>query len=279
MKNENGFTLIEVMIVAAIIGGLSVVFMQIMMNVQKGHNRLKTNSDLIELRSSIRMILDNEKFCTASLARKNTENAPLKDKDGINLPAVKFNKSEIDFNGKNARDYPYDPDVDKGMDVELWLSNHDGTAQARKELNGSDNPGTNDRSKFGSLEIKTLRLIINAQAGDYPDDTVFIGDSAQIVAMINKEVGSKNDKMLVKEVFNISVSGVTGNSGTKKSELSSCYRSRLLSFTPSNSYWTDWSDPTHEAAPGEFVCGVQYRPNCDFYGSDNGCLRVKFCSP
>jgi len=76
-KNQHGFTLIEVLIVAGIMGMLAVGAMQLFKNVNDGQTFASSNADEQDLRTEIRMILEDERFCRVSLAGNGPKNEPL----------------------------------------------------------------------------------------------------------------------------------------------------------------------------------------------------------
>lgn len=128
IKNEEGFTIAQVLIAAGLMGALTLVFMNLMKNMNQAQSFAQSSADEIELRSTIRMILDEEKYCRVSLAGDGPVGSP-------SSPVV-FEKEDIDEDSE-------------GLDISLYLANQDGDARTTKKLNGKNNPGAQDKSKFG----------------------------------------------------------------------------------------------------------------------------------
>ncbi|MAX65966.1 MAG: hypothetical protein QF441_12665 [Bacteriovoracaceae bacterium] len=190
LNNEKGFSLAQVMIAAGLLGGLSLIFMQLMKNMGQAQNFAQSKSDEIELKSSMRMILNDEKFCRVSLAGNGPSGSP-------SSPIV-FKKKNIDEN-------------DEGLDIALYLSNQAGDARTLKKFNGENNPGTNDKSKFGRLKIKTLKLIMNNGIGSNYSDSLIHTDVGVLRAVVEKKVSTTQTRK-IKMDFDLNLVMSTGQS-------------------------------------------------------------------
>lgn len=194
--NERGFSLVQVLVVAGLLGGLSLVFMQLMKNLGQAQNFAESKSDEIELKSSIRMILNDERFCRVSLAGNGPSGSP-------SSPVV-FEKQNIDEDAE-------------GLDIALYLSNQAGDARTLKKFNGENNPGTDDKSNFGKLKIKTLKLIMNNGIGSNYADSSSHNDVGKISATIEKKNSSTGTREVVMD-FNVNVEMSTGQSPENSGE-------------------------------------------------------------
>ena len=55
---------------------------------------------------------------------------------------------------------------------------------------------------------------------------------------------------------------------------------QAASRTGSGGTWTQWysSSDTIEFGASQYICGFGFRADCDFYSSDDGCIRFKLCT-
>ncbi len=140
LQNNKGISLVQVIIVAGLLGGLSLVFMQLTSNINFTQTAITGQADEIELKSLIRTILNDSRYCRVSFAG----NGPI----GSPTNPVVFEKKNQD-------------EPNEGLDVSLFYSNSAGDSRTLKKLNGANNPGSSDHSKFGKLSITSLKLIFN----------------------------------------------------------------------------------------------------------------------
>jgi type II secretory pathway pseudopilin PulG len=174
MKDQKGFSLVQVIIVAGMLGGLSLVFMQLMKNAQTGNIFVESSLNVTEIKRHIMLILDDERYCKVSLAETFT---------GENFYRSDINDSD---------------DPNEGLDIALYYSNMDGTARAAKMFNGSaNNPGGPDVSKKGKATIKSLKLYLNNGVNNYPDNPNPKSEMGIIKAIVEKKISSEKDR----EVF------------------------------------------------------------------------------
>lgn len=75
LKSNKGFSLIEIMIGAAILMALSLAGLSLMQNLNKGTRSIKQNSDRQEYLDSIRFVLQNQDQCDLNFAGKNPATA------------------------------------------------------------------------------------------------------------------------------------------------------------------------------------------------------------
>jgi hypothetical protein len=209
IRNENGFSLAQVIVAAGLLGGLSLVFMQLMKNMGQAQNFAQSKSDEIELKSSIRMILDDERFCRVSLAGNGVSGSP-------SSPVI-FEKQNID-------------EDNEGLDIALYLSNQAGDARTLKKFNGENNPDANDKSKFGKLTIKTLKLIMNNGIGSNYSDSVGHSDVGILRAIVEKKVSNTQNREITID-FDINVGMSTGQSPENSGEtrILSCSKVQSIS--------------------------------------------------
>ncbi len=209
--NQKGFSLIQVLVASAILGGLSLTFMRLMGNMQQAQNSIQSKGDETELYTSIRMILENEKFCRVSLAGNGNPET--------SLVPITFEKKDIDDSSVGTLE---------GLDVSLYLSNQEGDTRTLKKFNGADNVIGVDKHKFGSLSITSLRLIMNNPTTP-PNQNYGNGtnqsDTGIIRVYYEKKVSSSQTRELFMD-FDVRLSFSTGQApeGSGVSRILSCSR-------------------------------------------------------
>ncbi|MBT4791966.1 MAG: hypothetical protein HON90_10375 [Halobacteriovoraceae bacterium] len=171
------------MIAVGLLGGLSLALMQVMKNVNDGQSRTAFISDEAELSISINMILDNANYCKMSLS------------------GMTFEKKDIDFGGDKVEKSSSYTKISEGLNVELWYSNIAGDTKTTKMFNGADNIVGDDRSQFGKLKIKSMKLVMfNGPTGCLLDNYC-LGDaneSGQIVVLYDKKINSSQTRPTIK---------------------------------------------------------------------------------
>lgn len=167
LKDQKGFSLVQVMVVIGILGGLSIAFMQITRNMGQVRTSFQSASDEFELKTSIRMLLDDERHCRVSLAGNGPQGSP-------SSPVI-FNKVDID-------------EDDEGLDIALYLSNQAGDTRTVKKFNGANNPGSDDQSKYGKLRIQSIKLMMNNGTGSNYTDSPAHNDIGVIRVVVQKKV-------------------------------------------------------------------------------------------
>ncbi len=187
------------MVAVGIVGGLSVVVMRIIDNVSTAQIGIDSKASEIELVSSIRMALDDDKHCKVSLQN------------------LTFKKSDIDEDGE-------------GLDISLFLADQTGTVKVNKLFNGENNPGTTDKSKFDNLKIKSLKLLANNGTGANYADSASHSDIGTVRAVISKRISSSKRRDITKD-FMVRLQLSTGQSPdpSGESRIISCRRE----FSPS----------------------------------------------
>lgn len=73
--NNNGLSLVEVIIAAALLGGLGVVAMKLKQNMSKTVATASSGSEMISITSDIRTILSNPRNCEYTFGGKNPNTA------------------------------------------------------------------------------------------------------------------------------------------------------------------------------------------------------------
>lgn len=212
--NNRGFSLVSVMVAAGLLGGLSLALMQVMKNIRDGQSRANSAADEAEMMVSVRMVLDNPNYCKMSLAGEDPVGSP-----------VTFKKKDIDFAGAEINAGSAFTETSEGLDVDLWYSNVAGDSRTFKKFNGADNPGSNDKSKFGKLNITSMKLIMNnglgGCSGNYCEGTA--SDTGQLVIIYEKKISSSEVRKM-KKFFNVNVGMSTDSSGN--TTILSCTRER-----------------------------------------------------
>lgn len=189
-----------------------------MKNIGQGQNFAKTSADEIELRTEIRLLLDEERFCRMSLAG----NGPF----GTPTTPVTFQKTNID-------------EDHEGLDVELWLSNPQGTARTNKKFSATDT----SKNTYGKLRITSMKLIMNNGTGSNYPANPFLLDFGELRVNVEKSV-SETQKRTVPMTFPIMMGLSTDASGN--TTIISCSRDNM---------------PQLRAASGQNVVGPDNNTN------------------
>lgn len=260
IRNEKGFTLAQVLVAAGLLAGLSLAFMQLMKNMGQAQNSAQSKSDEIDLRTSIRMILDDERFCRVSLAGDGPSGSPTN-------PVV-FEKKSID-------------EESEGLDISLYLSNQAGDTRTSKRFNGENNTGSEDKSKFGRLTIKTLKLIMDNETGsghNYPDN-VDHNDIGVIRAVVEKKISaSKTREIIMNFPINVEMSTGQPPESTGETRILGCKREISRVFYPSytNCSYSSWAKESSsnavECADNQVMTGTGLNVN-----GDNEYIRARCC--
>lgn len=130
-KNEKGFSLVEVMVVLGILGGLAVVFMQFNKNISTSQSRIFSYQDLNDLNNLLNFSLTNANECKTSV-------------EGAT------------FKGSTIKTTP--------VQFEIWNSDQSG-ARTSKKLSATDAGLKN----FGKIEITDISFLMpNYTGGDFP---------------------------------------------------------------------------------------------------------------
>lgn len=235
IKNEEGFTIAQVLIAAGLMGALTLVFMNLMKNMNQAQSFAQSSADEIELRSTIRMILDEEKYCRVSLAGDGPVGSP-------SSPVV-FEKEDIDEDSE-------------GLDISLYLANQDGDARTTKKLNGKNNPGAQDKSKFGKLTINSMKLLMNNGVGANYADNASHTDIGVIRVEIDKKIAPNKTRQLVMD-FDVNLVMATGQGPESSGEtrILSCYKYKdtsgeEMACRMANKHYDDSSTPKCRTSKG-----------------------------
>ncbi len=227
--SNRGFSLASVMVAAGLLGGLSLAVMQVMKNINDGQSRAGSVADEAEMTVVIRMILDNPNYCKMSLA------------------GMTFKKEDVDFGGVEVERSSNFTSASEGLDVELWYSNIAGNTRTIKKFNGDDNISGSDKSKFGKLKIKSMKLVMFNGPTACPDNycSTDTNDIGQLVVLYEKKINSSQSRPAIK-TFPLNLGFTTDGSGVSTIQFCSATPS-LISvpvFPPVNCGWT----PTVTAA-------------------------------
>lgn len=211
INNNKGMSLVGVLMAMGLAGVLAVVIAQISKNSTDVSIRAFSSQEELELLNEIKMIISDPKYCKISLV----DNIPFK---------------KINIDGAPSTE---------GLDIELWLSDINGTARTVKKFNGENNPGSNDKSIYGKIIIKSIKLVMNNTTGiNYPDSPSH-SDIGQIKVQISKKNSSKTsmDKNLRPINIRVNMASSGGNS-----TILSCSQSTTAESTKMVQVWA--SDAT-----------------------------------
>ena len=264
--NNKGFSLVSVMVAAGLLGGLSLAVIQVMKNIEDVHSRANSLADEAEMMVSVRMVLDNPNYCKISLAGENPVGSP-----------VTFEKKDIDFAGAEINAGSAFTEASEGLDVDLWYSNVAGDSRTLKKFNGADNPGSNDKSKFGKLNITSMKLVMNNGLGGCSDNYCDgpYSDTGHLVIIYEKKISSSKVRKM-KKFFSVNVGMSTNSSG--ETTILSC--SRQSSSSSANRSCPPGGFVTGFDNAGAVICkGVILEPInvMNFYGNQAEGLTTLTC--
>jgi type II secretory pathway pseudopilin PulG len=192
-KNSKGFSLVQVLVASGMMGGLTLVLLQFIKNTNDVQASTQAKSEEMELRTSIRMILDDERYCRVSIAGNGVSGFPT-------VP-VTFKKQNVDDSAT------------EGLDISLYYSNQTGDTRTLKKFNGANNPGTSDRSNFGKLIIKSIKLIMNNSVTPGPNyaDKASHSDIGVLRAIVTRKTSMTTSRDSILD-FDVIVGMATGQS-------------------------------------------------------------------
>ena len=197
VKNESGQVFIMIIVAMGLLGGLSMVLINIMGRISAGNREAGSLQDRVQLTREVNSLLASENHCRASLAGGGTP--------------VTFKKEDIDG-------------ADEGLDVELWTSNTAGNARAAKKFSGTDS----SKNKLGRLTIHLIRLRLDSSTGALPINKT-VSDIGKVIVGVRRTISGGQGRDYDLE-FPLSVTASTDNSGvstlvscSQKMGGSSCY--------------------------------------------------------
>jgi len=190
-KSNKGMSLVSVLIAMGLAGALALIVARISKNATDVTVRSFSSLDELELVNEVKLIIADSRYCKISLA--NT------------LPFKKKNIDGVDSSGNL---------VDEGLDVELWLSDTNGAFKTRKKFNGENNPGSDDKSNYGKIKIKSIKLVMNNNTGTNYPDSMSHTDIGELQIKIAKKSSttSRMDKNLRPISLRVQMETNSGNS-------------------------------------------------------------------
>lgn len=228
-KNQNGFSLVQVLIATALAGGLALVIMQIGSNMNTIDSRAKNSMDVQEMLTEIRLILDQGSSCTLSLAGNNPATNP-----------VTFLRSNADNFSK------------PGVPIELWHGNADGSLRTNKKFSATD-PAFKKR---GKVEIESIRLyMLNDPTHKYSTS----GETDDGILRVRYSTMLKQNKRIQTKDFALKVT-LKGQLHNNQATIISCTRAKEngLTFKPiRNANQSDSGFVNNLDAPVTFTCPGQ----------------------
>lgn len=196
-KDQAGFSLIQVLVSSALLGALTLMSMQLMRNLNQAQIFTESKFDEVNLKLSLKSILDNPKFCKVSLAGQT------------------FRKEDIDFDGVEVQASTPFSQGDEGLNIELWYSSADGSAKTKKQFNGRDNIIGEDRSRFGLIRIESIKLVMNNGIGACSQNycTTDSADVGQVIILYSQKINTSFSRT-GKLIFPLTVNFTTDTSNT-----------------------------------------------------------------
>lgn len=188
IQSAHGFSLVQVLVAAGIMGGLALGVMQITQNLNQVMTNATSTQDQITLFSEIDQILKNESSCRVSLAGENFEPS-----------SYSVKKSQID----GTASY--------GQNVELFFSSTDGKTRAQKRFS----PTEEGLKKYGSVTVENIQLFLDNGTGfDYPASDRHV-DQGTIRVDILRRIGPGQTR-LISRSFPVQLAMKTSGSGHTK---------------------------------------------------------------
>lgn len=188
ISKKSGFSLVELMIAAGLIGGLSLIFMQVLKSGNKGQIDVMNFADYSSMRDEINFLISNPRSCKASLAGFSFKGSSIKatPKDGVELwssdqvgarstkkfyASAKFGKTEIETITFSMPDYTAGADwaegTDQGFTAELRVSGKKSSMGATKSFNDITKSinVTFDTNSSGISLIKDCQVASTSSSG------------------------------------------------------------------------------------------------------------------
>lgn len=163
IRSSGGFSLAGVMVAAALMGGLSLAFMRLTKNISVGQDMAQSVADEMDLKTEIKMLLDDEKYCNASFG------------------GYSFKKDEVDDPSKTA----------EGLELPLYHADENGN-RTNVKFDATDDLYKN----YGNLEIQSIRLYM-PNGGAYPASGSHT-DIGELIVRVKKKIHGKTttDKII-----------------------------------------------------------------------------------
>lgn len=266
MLKKNGFTLVEVMIALALLGGASVIFMQLNRNVEKEQSNAFGKSDYLDMKREIEFYLSDEASCRASFAEPNSE-IIFEGSSIKNTPVGNLEIWTADSNGKRSN-LKFKAGQNYGK-IKLQSINF-----SMPDHNSGQNFPANTVTSFrGEIKIKTDRKILDKTKSDQ-DITIPLNVSFHTTIdgkshLLNCSVNKIQDQNLVRHGFCTPAVGPdnnnTGNCPTISNynvrKITACIPGTLRAMTccyvPSNDDSEGWCSESMEGWNGCFSgCGA-----------------------
>lgn len=260
LLKPKGIMLVQVILASAMMAGIAVLFMQLSKNMSTTQSIVFAKSDIIDLKREMRLILDDRRYCDATI----TDNGPA----GAMANPILFYKSNVD-----------NPMSGNGIDISFFLTDTTGTVKTNKKLNGADNPGANDVSRYGALTIKSMKLYF-----DNAPLAVNYLPNASHVEMANLQVITEDQISPTKAIQKIVTIPIKVELSTDTSGESTIKRC----IQPSSGFAGDDSQPRFHWVDVTSPCPSDYPIDTeitdDTNGSnhnlnqDNGPVKIKLCA-
>lgn len=142
MKNKNGFSLVQVLIVGGILAAMGTYLMTMQQNITKVVKDAEANSEIIELEQDVKRLIQNAENCTASFAGFNFNTQEEQDiilYNTVNGEKLEAFKSNQDFPGRGIKldKISYAKVADDLGQLNLLITKRYNKRQIKKEFNFS----------------------------------------------------------------------------------------------------------------------------------------------
>ena len=165
MYSNKGFSLVQVMVAAGLMGGLSLVMLQSMDNLNQGQVHLSNYEEELEFKRGVKQILNDPDYCRLSLAGDGLPGEPAN--------PVTFYKTNIDEIKK-----------DEGLEFELFLADQDLYKRSQKKFSGIDE----NFNRYKKIEVDSIKLyLLNNPHKNY-EPSSFHKDIGKVVVSYRKNM-------------------------------------------------------------------------------------------
>lgn len=216
LLKEEGLSLVGVLLSAVMIGGISLGALKLSDSILDSQKYAESSIDENELKEKVRLILDNEKFCRLSVARRKKDGTAALGISGtaMSLPAA-VKKNNVD-------------EDNEGIDLELYYGNPQGDQRTKLVLEGQwgeDGVIAGTQPDFKSLKIRRILLRFNNEAfgcsGNYCENSQH-RDVGEIEILYVKKI-SKDKWREMSMRFNVNL--LLSTDASNNTSVLSCSRS------------------------------------------------------
>lgn len=191
--NQRGISLVNVIIAGGMVAAMALVLVKLSTNMQSVQNQAVGNSEELEVKNQILMILSSQKNCRISIAGTGAYGSP--------TPDVVFGKKQ----NRN--------ELSEGINVEFYYANQSGTGRVKKVLSATDS----NYNTMGKISIKELKLVMDTPTGTASEnynESPGHEDVGHIYVTLSKDVNKKERTKKYKFPINVLLKTDSSNKST-----------------------------------------------------------------